>query len=120
MMKGSDQKPKWIIEFYRKSNGRYPTQEFLASIPPAHREYVIWFLKRLGRYGEDFLDRPYAGYLGDKIWELRPKTERIQYRVLRFRDGAKFVTCQGLLKKDDDVPPGEIRKAIEYRKEYFG
>ena len=119
MQHDSDQSPEWEIEFYQKENGRYPTRDFIEIIHAEHKKYVIQYLKRLARYGEKFLCRPYAGYLDNHIWELRPKTERIQYRILGFRDGSKFVICQGFVKKSDSVPPGEITKAIEYRKNYF-
>ncbi len=117
-MMAPDQKPAWEIEFYEESDGRCPTAEFLNSLRPHHREYARRALGRLEEHGE-ILGRPYVGYLRDKISELRFRVERIQYRILFFRDGQKYVTCHGFKKTASRVRDSEIDKAIEYRKEYF-
>ena len=112
------QKPKWEVEFHEDSSGCCPTAEFLDSLLPDHREYADRALGRLEEHGE-LLRRPYVDLLRDKIRELRFKAERIRYRILFFRDGQKYVTCQGFKKTASRVRDSEIDRAIEYRKEYF-
>jgi phage-related protein len=59
------------------------------------------------------LDRPAAAYLGDGIYELRFKVERLQYRALYFFHGrTAVVLSHGFLKKQSVVPPIEIERAL--------
>jgi phage-related protein len=108
----------WDIELFETSSGRCPTAEFLEALPPHHKERVLRALGRLEEHGE-LLDRPHVGYLRDKIRELRITAERIQYRVLFFRDRSTYVMCQGFPKTARRVRDSEIDKAIEYREEHF-
>jgi phage-related protein len=118
MKEDTAQGSRWDIEFFETSSGRCPTAEFLEALPPHHKERVLRALGRLEEHGE-LLDRPHVGYLRDRIRELRITAERIQYRILFFRDRSTYVMCQGFPKTARRVKDSEIDEAIEYRKEYF-
>ncbi len=110
---------KWVVEFYKKVNGRCPTAEFLDSLSNEEKVFIKRSLQRLEEYGTD-LKRPYVAPLRDHIWELRKKTHQGNIRLLYFFfDGNKFIITHGFKKKSDEVPDIEIDKAIECRKEYL-
>jgi len=109
---------QWAIDFYEKSNGRCPTQEFLDSLPADERPLVINAIKQLRQHGLN-LARPQVGYLRDHIRELRVDVRRKRYRILHFiyhRD--TFVLLQGLVKKAGKVSDSEINRALEYKQDY--
>jgi phage-related protein len=111
--------PKWIVEFYKKVNGRCPTAEFLDSLSNEEKVFIKRLIQRLEEYGTE-LDRPYVASLRDHIWELRKKTHQGNIRLLYFFfDGNKFIITHGFKKKSSKVPDNEIMKAVEYRNEYF-
>ncbi len=73
---------------------------------------------RLAEYGPE-LRRPQADYLRDDIYELRVNvvvgTVRLFYFLFERR---VVVVTHGIKKKTKAVPPGEIDRAVEYRKRY--
>jgi len=109
---------KYEIVFYVRRNGHCPTKDFLDSLPPRDLVLVNNAFERLEKYGLE-LKRPYVAPLRDKIWELRIRAERVQYRFLYFfHDGKQFIITHGIKKKTGKVPLAEIDKAIEYRTDY--
>lgn len=59
------------------------------------------------------LPEEYGKYLRDGVWELRIITLRHQHRFLySFRENLVLVT-NAFLKKSQEVPGGEIGKAIK-------
>jgi hypothetical protein len=59
------------------------------------------------------LRRPYADYLREGIYELRPTVGRVHYRVLYCFAGQCVVLLTHGLVKEDKVPEREIAKALE-------
>lgn len=111
--------PKWIVEFYKKANGRCPTAEFLDSLSSKEKVLIERLLQRLEEYGTQ-LERPYVAPLRDHIWELRKETHQANVRLLYFFfDGNKFIITHGFKKKSGKVPDNEIERAIESRNEYL-
>jgi hypothetical protein len=83
--------PKWIIEFYRKANGRCPTTDFLDSLSTKEKVFIRRSIQHLENYGTE-LGRPYVAPLRDHIWELRKETHQGNIRLLYFFfDGSKFI-----------------------------
>lgn len=62
--------------------------------------------------------RPEADLLRDKIYELRASLQGIHYRILYFfHDNVAAVLSHGIVK-EDCVPPIEIDRAIQRRKNF--
>jgi hypothetical protein len=73
---------------------------------------------RLLRMSGYELRRPAADYLEDGIYELRAKRGTVQYRLLYFFHGRNVaIVAHGLTKKGT-VPPVEIARAIERKRNY--
>lgn len=109
------------IEFYVKSNGRIPIEEFLLELKKKNwnlylRTYQDMML--LKEYGRDIPEKHSKG-MGDGLFELRSKAESGISRVFYF-----FFTCDkiiltnGFVKKTQKTPPGELEKAHRYKKDY--
>lgn len=110
---------KWIIEFYKKSNNRCPTEEFLNDLLKAEILFVERAINRLSEFGNN-LRRPHTDYLRDDIYELRVRTNQSQVRMFYFFfDGVKIIITHGYKKKTSVVKDNEIKRAIEFRKDYL-
>src|SRR5512141_2364813 len=110
---------KWVVEFYRKANGRCPTEEFLDSLTNDEKVFIRRSIKRLEEFGNQ-LKRPYAAPLRDHIMELRKRTHQGNVRLFYFFfDGEKFIITHGFKKKSDKVLVSEIDKASEFRRDYL-
>lgn len=63
------------------------------------------------------LGEPYLKHIEDKIWEMRPGSERILYFTYT---GRKFILLTGFTKKTRKTPSKEIRIALKRMKDYEG
>jgi len=88
-------------------------------LPSKATQKILWVLKLL----ED-LDRVPAQYFTkmsgtEDIWECRIKLGSNIYRIFAFWDGDKIILTHGFIKKTQKIPPQEIEKAENYKKDYF-
>jgi phage-related protein len=110
---------KWIIEFYKKSNNRCPTEDFLNNLLKVEILFVERAIDRLSEFGNN-LRRPHADYLRDDIYELRVKTNQKQVRLFYFFfDGTTIIITHGYHKKTNAIKGNEIKRAIEFRQDYL-
>ncbi|MDO4585518.1 MAG: type II toxin-antitoxin system RelE/ParE family toxin [Planctomycetia bacterium] len=109
------------LQFYTRSNGRKPVQEFLSSLEkrnPFLAAKVLQGLDLLESYGHQ-VSMPYVKYLEDGIYELRSKASGGISRVFYFFfDGNKIVLTHGFVKKTQKTPSEELQKAKRYKKDY--
>ena len=107
------------VVLYNKLNGEYPVEQFLELLPVKVSKKIIWVV-----YLIEDLERVPAQYFSkltdtDGIWEFRIKLGSNIYRVFAFFDGHKVILTNGLVKKTQKTPEGDIRRAEEYKKEYL-
>ena len=74
-------------------------------------------IERLKEEGHQ-LRRPEADLLRDKIYELRASLQGIHYRILYFFHGNVAAVLSHGIVKEDCVPPIEIDRAIQRRKNF--
>lgn len=74
-------------------------------------------IERLCEEGHN-LRRPEADLLRDKIYELRATFQGINYRILYFFHGNLAAVLSHGIVKEDIVPPIEIDRAIQRRKNF--
>lgn len=110
----------WIIEYYETPGGGCPTKEFLDRLHKTEElPYAEYELNLLAEFGYK-LTRPHAAPLRDKIYELRIRVQRKQYRLLYFFFyQSKIVISHGIYKPDKKVDPVEINRAIKHKSDYF-
>jgi phage-related protein len=109
---------KTKVVFYKEKDGTTaPVLEWLDSIPLRARLKCITRIERLMEEGHQ-LRRPEADLLRDKIYELRASLQGIHYRILYFFHGNVAAVLSNGIVKEDCVPPIEIDKAIQRRKNF--
>ncbi len=110
--------PATQLKIYQEANGTAPLIEWLKCQGKKVQNKCHAYIEHLAEHGRD-VRRPQADILRGGIYELRPKRQGIQYRILYAFVGQQVVLLtHGFIKEDDKVDPAEINRAIEYRKKY--
>lgn len=110
---------KFEVDFYKKTDGECPVEEFLDSLDHKMRAKLLKMIMLLQQNGNE-LREPYSKSLGDGIFELRAKQATDITRVLYFFVvGHKIILTNGFVKKTKKTPNNEINLAKEYRKDFF-
>lgn len=110
---------KFTIEFYERENGDIPVEEFLLSLDKKMRAKILGIMGILQEKGNQ-LREPYSKHLEDGIFEIRGKVATDISRVLYFfyYEG-KIIFTNGFVKKTQETPKSEIKKAKMYRSNYL-
>ena len=112
--------PRTRVVFFQEAPGKAPVVDWLREL--RRRETKVYAkcvaaVQRLAELGHE-LRRPLADHLREGIFELRPKSGRVNYRILYFFHGRNVAVLSHGLTKERDVPPAEIDRAIA-RKRMF-
>lgn len=107
------------VEFYEKSDGTYPAEEFILSQDVKMRAKLFRLLELLELKGHE-LREPYSKSLSDGIFEIRAIQGNNITRVLYFFVvWKKIILTNGFVKKTQKkTPENEIRLAKKYREDY--
>ena len=106
------------VEFYTLPNGKKPVKEFLDGLEPKMRAKALYGLSVLEEYG-NALREPYSKPIGDGLFELRIKFASDITRIFYFFIvGNKIILTNGFVKKTAKTPPGEIKRAKDYKDDY--
>jgi phage-related protein len=106
------------VLFFKDKRGIILAQEYIDELPEDHQGKVLKGIHLLQEKGH-MLRRPWADFLRDKIYELRPTYAPFEHRILYFFVGRSIVLTHGFLKKTQRTPPGEIDFAIKCRAEWL-
>lgn len=109
---------KTKVVFYKEKDETTPqVLEWLDTIPLKARLKCLKRIERLKEEGHQ-LRRPESDLLRDKIYELRASLQGIHYRILYFFHGNVAAVLSHGIVKEDCVPPIEIDRAIQRRKNF--
>ena len=108
--------PETEVYFFADSDGKCPFLVWLDSLSDKVRRKVVAKLERLEEMGHE-LRRPTADYLMEGIYELRIKTQGVNYRVLYFFHSKIAVVSHGT-RKEGKVPLKQIALAAERKDMY--
>jgi len=97
------------IYYYVDERGNKPIEEFIRALPKKERAKVFAYIAELKKQGSN-LRRPMADYLGNGIYELRPKDNRIFY-FFYLRDSAVLV--HAIKKYTKRIREGDLRLCIK-------
>lgn len=97
------------IYYFIDGRGNSPIKEFIDNLPLTEQAKVFAYIVELLNQGHD-LRRPIADYLGDGIYELRPKNNRIFYFFF-LKDSA--VLLHAIRKKTDKIPEKDLKLCIK-------
>lgn len=110
--------PNFDVEFFEKSDGTFPAEEFILSQDVKMQAKLFRLLELLEVNGNN-LREPYSKSLDDGIFEIRAKQGNNITRVLYFFViGRKIILTNGFTKKTQKTPPGEIELSKKHRSEY--
>ena len=107
-----------MLEFYKRSDGHCPTQEFLDNLQQADLDKVISWLELLEERGH-LLHRPFTDTAQGKIKYLRVRKGTMVYRIFYFFDRDKIITVNGYIKKEGRLDQAQIDQAERLRIEYL-
>jgi phage-related protein len=96
------------VLYYVDQRGRGPILEDIRRLTLKEQQKVLAHISLLEEQGQD-LRRPIADYVGDKLYELRPKAHRVLYFFL-LKDYAVIVHL--FRKKTDQLPEAERQVAL--------
>ena len=106
------------VEYYEKSDGTYPAEEFILSQDIKMQTKLFRLLELLELKGNE-LREPYSKSLSDGIFEIRAIQGNNITRVLYFFVvDKKIILTNGFVKKTQKTPENEIVLKKKYRKDY--
>lgn len=109
--------PRTKIHLFRRTNGAIPLLDWLDDLEKREPDIYAKCLQRildLANRGHD-LRRPLAEHLGDGIYELRIRRQRVHYRMLYFFHGRNIAILTQGFTKEKQVPQQEIDRAKDDR-----
>jgi len=112
--------PQAKLVFFKEASGKAPVIEWLKELRRRDRKVYgkcLAAIELLAELGHE-LRRPAGDYLRDGIHELRPKSGRVNYRILYFFHGKNVAVLASGLTKEAEIPQGEIERALA-RKRLF-
>ena len=92
------------VVYYVDKQRDNPVWDFIEALPPNERMKCFEYIAYLEEMGE-MVKRPVGDYLGNKLYELRPKQTRILYFFI-LKDYA--VLLHAFRKKTDEIPKREM------------
>jgi phage-related protein len=106
------------VIFFKRSDDTVPMKDWLDNLQAKDRRKCLERIERLRNQGHE-LNRPFAAYLKDDIYELRVKCGNVNYRMLYFfYERSAVVIFHGLVKKTQRVPSQDIDRALERKAEF--
>ncbi|MDO8581128.1 MAG: type II toxin-antitoxin system RelE/ParE family toxin [Candidatus Omnitrophota bacterium] len=101
------------ICFFIDERGEKPVKEFIDTLPLKEQAKIMAYFDELKKQGHN-LRRPMADYLGEGIYELRPRDNRIFY-FFYLRENA--VLLHVIRKKTDKIPQGDMDLCLKRKKQ---
>ena len=112
--------PRIRVVFFQEAAGQVPALDWLHVLRRRDKKVYakcVAAVQRLTELGHE-LRRPLADYLRDGIYELRPKSGRVNYRILYFFHGREVGVLTAGLTKERELPAIEIDRAVERKRKF--
>ncbi len=104
------------VFFFAELNGIAPALTWMDDVPGNPKDKLFYRVRRLEQAGHE-LRRPEADFLRDGIYELRVRSQRVNYRLLYFFHQGAAIIAHGCTK-EGAVKDVDIERAIERRSRY--
>lgn len=106
----------YSVSFYENSKGESPVECFINDLPKKEQTRIGAYISELKKQGYN-LRRPMADYIGEGIYELRPRDNRIFYFFF-LREN--IMILHAIKKKTDKIPINDLELCIKRKKEMEG
>jgi len=112
------------VDFYEDKDGKSEIGDYLKDLEKkaetskqdrVNHEKILTYIEALEIYGTR-IGKPYVKHIVGKIWELRPRRNRIFF--FYWKDN-KFVLLHHFIKKTMKTPPHEIEIAKAILRDYI-
>ncbi|MFH1440531.1 MAG: type II toxin-antitoxin system RelE/ParE family toxin [Candidatus Omnitrophota bacterium] len=104
------------VYYFLDDRGESPVKEFIKALPQNERAKVFAYISELKNQGHN-LRRPLADYLGQGIYELRPKANRVFYFFF-LKNSAVLV--HAIRKKTDKISSHDLKVCLKRKSEVEG
>lgn len=104
-MSARERQPRWTVEFYLDIHGESPVEDAINALPNVDQVAIDHHLDLLEEFG---LDAPGVKQVEGKIFELRPRSNRLLYFA---HTGRRFIVLHWFRKKTNKTPRKEIAMA---------
>ena len=110
--------PRTEVFLFREHDGSVPLGDWLDGLDEKPQLRCLALLAQLEQFDHE-LRRPLAENLGEGIYELRAKIQRVNFRMLYFFHGQKAVVLShGLTKQRAKLPKSEIDSALRRKAQF--
>lgn len=110
---------EYCVEFYQAEGGKQPAKEFISELDHHTRAKIMAMIVMLQKNGPEMRE-PYSKHLDDGLFELRASAGSLSIRMIFFYgDDGKIILTNGFLKKTRKTPLKELRRAKEYKADYY-
>ncbi len=103
------------IYYYKDAGGRDQITSFIDSLDIHDQQKVLAYIGLLKEHGHN-LRRPIADYIGNGLYELRPKGNRVFYFFF-LKDSAVLV--HAIKKKTNAIADTDIKVSIRRKSEFI-
>ena len=108
----------YIVYFYGTEEGKCPVQEFIDSAEPKMKSKILKTIDLLEVNGPT-LREPFSSSMGNGIFELRVKVGSNITRIFYFFViGKIIILTNGIVKKTQKTPKGDLELARKYKADY--
>jgi phage-related protein len=101
------------VYYYVDTRGKKPVIEFIEALSSHDQAKVLAYIGELKKQGHN-LRRPMADYLGNDIYELRPKDNRIFYF---FYLKGNVILVHAIKKKTKQILPVDLALCLRRKQE---
>ncbi len=105
----------FVIEWYFDEKGESQALDYFSSLGNVQQDRTFYLFKRMGNFGK-INNKTQFRYEGDEIFAFKPQPDRF---LCFFVKGKRIIVTNAFLKKSDKLPPGEKKRAMKYRDDYF-
>ena len=105
---------KFTVEWYYTANGRIPALEYFNGLDLDDKIKTIDLFKLMADEGKIYNKQKFRNE-HDKIYAFKPKPHRY---MCFFFVGKKIIITNGFMKKKDDLPLEEKKRALRYQEDY--
>ena len=103
---------RWTVQWYQTARGETPMRAFLAGLTPEQHDDALAVIELLAQHGNAL--RQHSKLVRDGLYELR----RYQVRIFFvFRPGHRVVLLDGIVKKQDKLPPEAVERAERLKRD---
>ena len=105
----------WTVEDFERARENFPIRTFLGALEGRNAREAAALLARLAARGNQIRPPDSESVTGQRnLLELRGHQVRIFYCFL---PGRVIVLLDGTIKKQDKIPPTDVRRVLGYRDE---